>query len=386
MKLLKRTWADVSLDNLTHNYNVLTAQLPGRCRFLGVVKADGYGHGAVPVGRHLEELGAGFLAVSNLEEAVQLRRGDLQIPILILGYTPPTYAVDMADMDVRQEVSSLEYALQLEKRLQGSGSRLKVHLKLDTGMSRLGFFANAPDTLDQLLKITELPHLEVEGMFTHFAVADSIAPQDKAFTRAQFETFRTMTKAMEDAGRRPEICHCCNSGATILYPEYAMDMVRPGVATYGIAPAPELEGRLDLKPVLSLYSTISQIKEFPAGVGVSYGLTYTTQAPCTIAVVCIGYADGLSRSLSGRIRFQLHGQRVPVVGRICMDMCMIDVTNVPEAKVGDVVKIFGGDISVTELSDPIGSIPYETICGLNKRIPRLYLDGRKRTDILQYIV
>ena len=187
MKLLKRTWADVSLDNLAHNYTVLRQQVPAACRFLGVVKADAYGHGAVPVSHHLEELGAEFLAVSNLEEAVQLRRGEVRSPILILGYTPAQYARDLAEMDLRQEVHSLAYARELEARLVGTDSRLQVHLKLDTGMARLGFFCQEGErVLEELLTVTRMPHLEVEGMFTHFPVADSLDPADEAFTREQF--------------------------------------------------------------------------------------------------------------------------------------------------------------------------------------------------------
>ncbi|MCI6729256.1 MAG: alanine racemase [Candidatus Faecousia sp.] len=390
MKLLKRTWADVSLDNLTHNYTVLRQQVPGSCRFLGVVKADAYGHGAVPVSHHLEELGAEFLAVSNLEEAVQLRRGEVHLPILILGYTPALYARDMAEMEIRQEVHSLAYARELEARLVGTDCRLRVHLKLDTGMARLGFFCREEGVLEELLAVTRLPHLIVEGMFTHFPVADSLDPADVAFTKEQYRTFRSFAEELEARKCRPEICHCCNSGATILYPEFAMDMIRPGIATYGISPAPELAGRLDLRPLLTLRTTISQIRQYPAGVSVSYGRSYVTPSPRTIAVVSIGYADGLSRKLSGQVSFLLRGVRVPVVGRICMDMCMVDVTDVPGARVGDKVTVLGagGDdvISVCDLAEQLDTIPYEILCGINKRIPRIYLDGKKQTEILQYIV
>ena len=390
MKLLKRTWADVSLDNLTHNYTVLRQQVPGSCRFLGVVKADAYGHGAVPVSHHLEELGAEFLAVSNLEEAVQLRRGEVHLPILILGYTPALYARDMAEMEIRQEVHSLAYARELEARLVGTDCRLRVHLKLDTGMARLGFFCREEGVLEELLAVTRLPHLIVEGMFTHFPVADSLDPADVAFTKEQYRTFRSFAEELEARKCRPEICHCCNSGATIIYPEFAMDMIRPGIATYGISPAPELAGRLDLRPLLTLRTTISQIRQYPAGVSVSYGRSYVTPSPRTIAVVSIGYADGLSRKLSGQVSFLLRGVRVPVVGRICMDMCMVDVTDVPGARVGDKVTVLGagGDdvISVCDLAEQLDTIPYEILCGINKRIPRIYLDGKKQTEILQYIV
>lgn len=391
MDYLKRTWAEISFDNLDNNYSALRAKVPGTCRFLGVVKADAYGHGAVPVGRRLVELGADFLAVSNIEEAEQLRHGGIRGPILILGYTPVRHAEDLSKMGLRQEVHSLEYAVALNEELRGLRRRLRVHLKLDTGMSRLGFFAyDHAETLDQLKKVAQMENLIIEGVFTHFPVADSIDGADANFTHTQFERFTSMLSALAGMGVQPEIRHCCNSGASILYPEYALDMIRPGIATYGCLPSADLRGMIDLKPVMSLRSTIFQIRDFEPNITVSYGRTYTTRDPERIAVVGIGYADGLSRSFSGNISFLLNGKRVPQVGRICMDMCMIDITRAPEAKVGDVVTVFGADgddcIEVESLSNRLNTIPYEILCGINKRIPRIYMDGENETEILQYIV
>lgn len=391
MKLLKRSWADVSLDNLTHNYTQLRRHVPSGCKFLGVVKADAYGHGAVPISQHLKDLGADYLAVSNIEEALQLRRGGLRLPILILGYTPPVYAADLAQMELRQEVHSLEYARQLNARLSGTELQLQVHIKLDTGMSRLGFFAyDCEQTLRELKEVAAMQNLHCEGVFTHFSAADSYAPDDQAYTQQQFHRFTAMLDEMKCVGITPEIRHCANSAAAILHPEYALDMIRPGIATYGIAPSAELQGAIDLKPLMSLRTIISQIRPYPTGTCVSYGRAYTTPETRNIAVLAIGYADGLSRSFSNRISFLLHGKRVPVVGRICMDMCMVDVTDIPEAKVGDMVTVFGADegasIPVEELSDRLGTIPYEVLCGINKRIPRIYLNGNSRIEVLQYIV
>ena len=391
MKLLKRTWADISMDNLSHNYRLLRGRIPADCRFLGVVKADAYGHGAVPVSRQLVDLGADYLAVSNMEEAVQLRRSYIRLPILILGYTPAFYAEDMVDMGIRQEVHSLEYARQLDQALTGTGKRLKIHLKLDTGMSRLGFFVcDDAQTVDQLRQTTAMEHLLAEGIFTHFSVADSSAPRDRAFTALQFERFTAVVHELEGRGVQFKIRHCCNSAGTLLYPEYALDMVRPGIATYGISPSEELENCFDLRPLMSLRTTISQIRPFCPNVDVGYGRSYTTPDCRRIAVLAIGYADGLPRSLSNRASFLLRGKRVPVVGRICMDMCMVDVTEVPEAEVGDVVTVFGTDgdasIPVEDLARLNGTIPYETLCSINKRTPRFYLDGDQRMEVLQYIV
>ena len=391
MKTLKRTWADVSMDDLEHNYNAIMGHIPSGCRFLGVIKADAYGHGAVPVSQALTDLGAAYLAVSNLEEAIQIRRAGIRTPILILGYTPPEYADSMVFMDITQEVHSLEYAEALETALSGTNYILNVHLKLDTGMTRIGFFAyGAPQTAEQLLTVCRMRHLRVEGAFTHFSVADSKAPDDVTYTKAQFARFTAMLAELAASGVQIELRHCCSSGATILYPEFALDMVRPGIATYGVLPSEDLRGMIDLRPVMSLRSTIFQIRDFEPNITISYGRTYTTEDPARIAVVGIGYADGFPRSLSSNVSFLLHGRRVPQVGRICMDMCMVDITRVPEAKVGDVVTVFGEDggdsIEVTSLANRLGTIPYELMCGINKRIPRIYLNGEDETEVLQYIV
>lgn len=391
MDCLKRTWAEISLDNLNHNYHALREKLPGGTRFLGVVKADAYGHGAVPVSRYLVELGAEYLAVSNIEEAIQLRRGGIRGPILILGYTPPELADSLVAYGLRQEVHSLEYARQLQARLSGSKRRLRVHIKLDTGMSRLGFFAyDHPKTVDELRAVAEMNELQIEGVFMHFPVADSLEASDEAFCRAQYARFTAMLDALKAVGVEPELRHCCNSGASILYPQYAMDMVRPGIATYGILPSEELRGRIDLRPVMQLRSTIFQIRDYAPDITISYGRTYRTETPTRVAVVGIGYADGLPRSFSNRISFLLHGKRVPQIGRICMDMCMVDVSSVPEAKVDDIVTVFGEDngasIGVDAMAAELGTIPYELLCGINKRIPRIYLDGENETEVLQYIV
>lgn len=392
MKTLKRTWADVSLDHLQQNLSAIRAHIPSGTRVLGVMKADAYGHGAVPVSHALGEMGADYLAVSNLEEAVQLRRGGVRLPILILGYTPASYADTMVFMDITQEVHSLEYAQELDSALAGTNYILNVHLKLDTGMTRIGFFAYDDErTLDELVRASTLAHLHVEGIFMHFCAADSLAAEDVAFTKTQYTRFCAMLEALAAEGIKPEIRHCANSGATILYPEYAMDMVRPGIATYGHAPSDDTAGVLDLRPMMSLHTTIAQLRDVPAGTAVSYGRTYCTQKPVRMAVLPIGYADGLSRALSGRVTFWLHGKAVQGIGRICMDMCMVDVTDVPEARVGDELTLFGYDENGTlhpceALAGQLGTISYELLCGVNKRIPRIYLEGGKPSEILQYIV
>lgn len=392
MKTLKRTWAEVSLDNLEHNYRAIKNHIPEGCRFLGVMKADAYGHGAVPLSHALCELGAEYLAVSNLEEAIQLRRGGVRAPMLILGYTPASFADTMVFMDITQEVHSLEYAKELDTALAGTNYILNVHLKLDTGMTRIGFFAYGHErTLPELLEVCGLPHLHVEGVFTHFCVADSKAPEDEVFTRTQYARFTAMLDALAAHGIRPELRHCASSGATILYPELALDMVRPGIATYGHAPSEDAEGILDLRPLMTVRTTVAQLREIPAGTSISYGRTYTAERDMRVAVLPIGYADGLLRGLSGKVSFRIRGRMARSVGRICMDMCMVDVSEIPEIRVGDEAALFGYDTDGTllpceRIAQQAGTISYEILCGISKRIPRIYMQDGREQEILQYIV
>ena len=392
MKTLKRTWAEISLDNLEHNYRALRARTPQGCKFLGVIKADAYGHGAVPVSGTLSELGCEYLAVSNLEEAVQLRRGGIRTPILILGYTPPEYADTMVFMDLTQEIHSIDYARALEERLRGTNYILNVHLKLDTGMGRIGFLAYGDHSeLPQLAAFSQLTHLRVEGVFTHFSVADSRREDDERYTALQYARFCDALAELDSYGIRPMLRHCANSAVTILHPEYSLDMVRGGIALYGCAPDVDCEGLLDLRPVMTLRTTIAQIRDVAAGTPISYGRTFTAPRDLCMAVLPIGYADGLSRGLSGKVSFRLRGQDVPVIGRICMDMCMVDITSVSDAKVGDELTLFGYDedgvrVPVERLAQASGTISYEILCTLSKRIARLYYSGGRQSEILQYIV
>ena len=391
MELLRRTWAEINLDHLEYNYRQLRSHVGGDCKYLGVVKADAYGHGAVQISHTLEELGADYLAVSNLEEAIQLRRVDVTLPVLLLGYTPSRYARDMAQMGIRQEIHSLDYARNLDAQLQGTDLTLPVHLKIDTGMSRLGIPAqDLAWAMDELLAVCRLKHLRPEGVFTHFPVADSLAPEDQAYTRNQFDQFLRVCQGLHDAGVQGLLRHCANSGATIQYPEFALDMVRPGIATYGLSPEPALAPLLPLRPLMTLRTTVSQVRSYEAGTYISYGRTYQTQAPSRVAVLPIGYADGLPRRLSNQVSFLLHGRQVPVVGRICMDMCMVDITQVErDVQPGDEVVVFGtvpGANTCDALAAQLDTISYELTCDINKRMTRIYMRQGKQVGILQYIV
>jgi len=390
MKLLKRTWAEIDLDSLEHNLMQIRSKVADGTKILGVMKADAYGHGAVPMSRALAELGIDHLAVSNLEEAVQIRRGGIRTPILILGYTPPIYAEMMIHMDIVQEVHSLEYARELNEQLRSSNYILPVHIKLDTGMTRLGFSHEEPLLERQLTELAGMSHLRVEGIFTHFSCADSVLPADVVYTRKQYESFREKISLAECCGLHPRLRHCCNSGATALYPEFSMDMVRAGILLYGVHPSADTAPSMDLKPVMALRTMVAQIRKIKAGTAVSYGRCAVAQTDMTLAVLPIGYADGLARRLSGNCRFLLNGMFVPVVGNICMDMCMVDISGVPGAEIGDVVTVFGADggeqLLCEELAGESGTIAYEILCGISKRIPRIYLSQGKESEILQYIV
>ncbi len=373
---LKRTWADIDLDALVQNYHTLNATLSAGCRFMAVVKADGYGHGAVPVARELEAAGCGWFAVSNIEEAQQLRTAGVQGRILILGPTPPEYAADLAGCALTQTVPSREYAERLNAAAQAAGVRVTVHIKLDTGMSRIGFLVHedVDGELDDVLAACRLPALDAEGAFTHFASADEA--DDGGFTRLQYERFTAALDRLAARGVTFAIRHCCNSAATVRFPEYHMDMVRVGVSLYGLAPDGWMESLLPLCPVMRLNAAVSQVKRLPAGDPVSYGRTFVPDHDLTVATVPIGYADGYPRALSNRGRMLVGGSPVPLLGRVCMDQSLLDVSGLAVAA-GDTVTVFGtssdGTLPVGEVAAAAGTVHYELICQIGKRVTRVYV-------------
>ena len=366
-----RTWAEIDLSNLEHNYRALRAMLPQGCRFLGVVKADAYGHGAVPVARTLEKLGAEYLAVACLDEAVELRQAGITAPILILGYTPVENAGLLLEYGITQTVYDGEMAKALSDAATAAGRKLRIHLKADTGMSRLGWLCADPaETAERMAAVCALPGLEAEGIYTHFANADG----DEDYTMAQFTRFLDLLAALETRGITFPIRHCAASAAVLNFPCTYLDMVRPGVALYGHYPDPTCEG-LDgpgLRPVMTLKTRVASVKEVPAGTPVSYGCTHVLDRDTRLAALTIGYADGLPRLCSDRLEVLIHGRRVPIVGRICMDMCMADVTGL-EVKPGDEVEIFGADLPIEDIAYLAGTIQYELLCAVSPRVHRTYL-------------
>ena len=371
-----RTWAEIDLGALEHNYKALKSLLDTDCKILAPVKADAYGHGAVPVSRKLEELGCDVLAVACAAEAKQLREGGITASILCLGNTLPEYAELLLEYDVQQAVGDIETARSLSALAAADGKKLTVYLKLDTGMSRLGFFWSGEGdnaaVLDQLCQVFELPGLTVAGMLTHFSDADG----SEEYTMAQFTRFLDARKALEERGHPVALCSCAASAAVINFPSTHLDMVRPGISLYGYYPDESLEGLVDegLRPVMTVKSRVAAVRALPAGTCVSYGRTATLERDSRLAVIPMGYGDGLPRQLSNRTHFLIHGRPCPIVGRVCMDMCMVDVTDLPEAAPGDVATVYDGELTL-RAAKLTGTIVYELLCDVAPRVPRVYLNG-----------
>lgn len=376
---LRRTWAEIDLDAIRHNYEALRRRIGEDVKFLGVVKADAYGHGAVHVARTLQDLGADYLAVSSLDEAMELRANGIVMPILILGHTPTEQVPNLIANNITQTVTCLAKAHEYNAAAAEFGAVLRVHMKVDTGMSRLGVLCAGRhfDTgIDGIVDSCNMPNLDVEGIFTHFAVADETDENDIDYTKRQFELFKATVSAVEQRlGHRIAIRHCANTGAVAQYPETYVDMVRPGLLLYGCG---EFAQKLGLRPAMALKAMINTIKIYDEGTDISYGRMYRTTSPTRIGVIPYGYADGFFRCLSNRCSIMTASGPAPQRGRICMDMSMIDLSELPGVGVGDEVEIFGPHNPVETLAELAGTIPYELICAVSKRVPRVYYkDGRE---------
>ncbi|MDR0405839.1 MAG: alanine racemase [Clostridiales bacterium] len=379
-----RAWCEVSLDAITYNLKQFR-ELASDAKIMAVVKADAYGHGVQEVSRTLADSGADALAVAIPDEALQLRNSGIDIPILVLGHTPAEYMGEMTALDITPTVYDFSTAKAVSNAAQRQNKTAKIHVKVDTGMNRLGYPANAA-TVDLIADLATLPNVEIEGLFTHFSRADE---EDAAYTEMQFARFTAVADALARRGISIPLKHVCNSAAAMRFPHMRLDMIRVGISLYGLYPS-EIHYDLPLRPAMQLKSAIAHIKEVPAGERISYGGIYTTARNTKVATVPIGYADGYSRLLSGKAKTIVSGQFAPVLGRICMDQCMIDVTDVNNISIEEEVVLFGAgqglSIPIEELARIEGTVHYELLCVIGKRVPRCYTQDGRVVEILNYLV
>ena len=389
MNMVKRTWAEISLNAIEHNYNVIRNKVADDTKVCCVIKADGYGHGAVELSQIYEKLGADFFAVSNIDEGIEIRKSGSKLPIVILGYTPVSEAKNLAAYNISQAVFSLEYAKKLSEKCVEEDCICKMHIKVDSGMSRIGFmcqeFPRDEYSIEEICEACCLPNLEVEGLFTHFCVSDEDA-EGREFTNKQYENFIHVRDSLKKRGVDISVVHCSNSGAIEDYPETCCDMVRAGIILYGLAPSSKLADRLDLVPAMTLKTVVAFVKEVQKGATISYGRTFTADRKMKIATVPIGYADGFIRQNAKDGYMMVNGKKAKIVGRICMDQTMLDVTDIEDVKTGDEVVVFGtgenGEPTADSLAENTGTINYETVCLVGKRVPRIYIKDGKIENVM----
>ncbi len=381
-----RTWAEIDLDAIAHNLKGIRRITDKCAKIICVVKADAYGHGFFEIAKTLKENGADAFAVATFDEAKQLRERGFNDIILILGYTDKLYAEDLVKYDISVAVSDYDFAKAMSDAAVSQNKNARLHIKIDTGMSRLGFGFKELD-IDLIEKVCTLPNIATEGIFSHFACADEA---DRKMTDIQFNAFKEVCDELKLRGIEFTYRHIANSAAIMEFPEYHLDMVRPGIILYGCYPSEDVDkSKLDLIPAMTVKSRITRIETKQKGTPVSYGATYKTENDTKIATVPIGYADGYFRSLSNKAKMLVFGEKVSVVGRICMDQCMIDVSSVNNINVGDEITVFGngGNLSLTatELAKAAGTINYELLCAVGNRIPRIYLKNGEIIDVLTYL-
>lgn len=385
---LNRAWAEVDLDAIAHNLSEIKRISNKKTEIMAVVKADAYGHGVLETVNILINSGVKGLAVSMLDEAIQLRKIGVKVPILILSYTDPVRAMEIIEHNVTQTVFSHDLAEALSKAAVTAKKNVKIHIKIDTGMTRVGFMPGY-SAVKNVEKICKLQNIVLEGLFTHFASADE---HDESYTKMQFERFMNICMELNRIGIHIPIRHVCNSAGIIQYPKMHLEMVRPGIILYGLYPSDDLDKKtIELKPVMTLKANIILVKEVVKDSPISYGRIFTTNKQSKIATVPIGYADGYSRLLTNKGEVLVNGQRAPIVGKICMDQCMIDVTDIKgNVCVGDEVVLLGRsgneEISADEIARKLGTINYEVVSVIGKRIPRVYLKNNKVCNILNYLI
>lgn len=368
-----RVWADIDLDAVRENIKNIQKGLKDGTKTCAVIKADGYGHGAVPIARKIRDM-VDFFAVATIDEAINLRLHNIKNPILIIGYVHPANTITAIRNDIRLTVFDLDTALKIAEAARDIGKSAKIHIKIDTGMSRIGF-RPCDESIQIIKKIAENEWLEVEGIFTHFFNADS---DDQSSAYKQLDEFSSFCDLLSDQGVNFAIRHCSNSAAATVMPEANMDMVRLGISIYGLYPSEYID-QIKLRSALSLKSHVVMVKNISAGTTVGYGATFTADKDMTIATIPVGYADGYFRSLSNKGTVLINGRRAPIIGRICMDQFMVDVTDIPDVRQGSEVTLIGkcGDDEITmeEISELAGSFNYEFACDIGKRVPRVYYSG-----------
>lgn len=370
------TVAEINLAALKHNYSVIAQMAPAGCGILAVVKADAYGHGFMDVATELEALGVTAYAVAFLAEGIQLRKNGIDRPILILGGIYPGQERKCVGFNLSTALFTLEQARALNAAAGLLYRKAKIHVKVDTGMGRLGIPCREAAAFFQSIKA--LPHLELEGIFSHFATADELDDSGRKFTEQQVDCFAGAVAAARSAGFAPRYVHIANSAAALNLDLSFCNLIRPGITLYGVLPSPDFQGMADLQPVMRLKSVVAMLKWVEPGTSISYGRRYTAKERRLIASVPIGYADGYSRALTNRGEALVRGKRARVAGTVCMDWIMLDVTGIDGVAVGDEVTLLGPDpsgdcITAQELAEAAGTIPYEIFCGISKRVPRVYL-------------
>jgi len=369
---MRPTFAEINLDNFIFNLNQLKNKLSANTKLMAVIKANAYGHGALKISRVALNNGADFLGVALLEEAMELKEEGINAPILVFGYISPYDLEKAIERKIRQTVFSYQQALSISRAALNQNKEAFIHIKIDTGMRRIGFWPERK-SLEEIEEIYRLPGIKVEGFYTHFACAEK---EDKSYTQEQMHRFLTFIKALKEKGFEPGLLHTANSAALIDLPSTHLDLVRPGIALYGLYPSFAQCEKIELKTVLSLKSEIIQLKVVPAGSGISYNHTFRTSHQSIIATLPIGYADGLNRRLSNKGEVLVKGKKVPIVGTICMDQCLIDVSSINDVEVGDEAVLLGSQgreiITADEIADRLGTISYEVLTSISNRVPRLY--------------
>lgn len=374
-EIARPVWAEVDLGAVAHNVQAVKGLLKPKTKLMAIVKANGYGHGAFQIACTALKHGAEYLGVATLGEGVRLREQGIEAPIIVLGYTPADEVQEVLDYRIATTLYTWEMAEALSRAAVERGEQAYGHVKIDTGMGRIGFLPEK-ESIETIKKIVALPGLTVEGLFTHFSAADEA---DKTYTRKQLTLFKEFISQLEQEGIDIPLKHAANSAGLIDLPETHFDMVRAGIILYGLYPSEEVErDRIKLIPAMTLKARVSFVKQVEAGACISYGRKYTAQDKRVIATLPLGYADGYPRSLTHKSQVLLGGQRVPTVGRICMDQFMVDVSTVPQVKIDDEAVIFGSQgkerIAVEEIAELLQTINYEIVCMLSERVPRVYLN------------